>query len=275
MIVALNRLIVNYIFKPHLGKRFVVIVGDHVSKEIVNSGCYERPLIKFLMKQKNLFSTNNSGIFIDVGANIGNHSIMLSEYFDKVVAVEPNTFCAKCIELTAELNSLNNIEVKRIGLGVKSSKMYLAVPTDDFSSGHVIDKKDINVREELKEIDVMTLDDLGKQVEGGISFIKIDAEGMEKDIIDSGKHFFKISQPLVAFEAHGKDKYSEVQSSLSKHGYKYFYKLTQSRRMFKNRILNVIMFLFFPDYVKVSKVTKPMNVNYQMVLASTQELDLR
>jgi len=275
--IALNRLITNYIFKPHMGKRFLVIIGDHVSKEIVNSGCYERPLIKFLIKNKHIFCTNKRGAFIDIGANIGNHSIMLAEYFNMVASVEPNTFCAKCIELNYELNNIENIKVFKVGLGMQRSKMRLIIPTDDFSSGYVSDNKSNvdNVDVSVQEVDVITLNDLDKKVSEDISFIKIDAEGMERDIIASGDLFFKSHQPLVAFEAHGERAYCEVRDELSTHKYKFFYKLTQSRRLFKNRLLNIIAFTLFPDYVKVESILEPSDTNYQMVLASVTELNLR
>jgi FkbM family methyltransferase len=274
MNIALKRLITNYIFKPHMGKRFLVIVGDHVSKEIVNSGCYERPLIKFLIKNKHILNANGQGTFIDVGANIGNHSIMLSEYFNTVISVEPNTFCAKCIELNAELNNIENISVVEVGLGTQQAKMRLIIPTNDFSSGYISDNT-AGTDTSVQEVDVITLNNLEKRVGKGVSFVKIDAEGMERDIIDSGDVFFKSHQPLVAFEAHGKDKYCEVKDVLLRYEYKFFYKLTQSRRLFKSRLLNIIAFSLFPDYVKVELILEPSDVNYQMVLASVTKLDLR
>ncbi len=62
---------------------------DHISTEITVRGRFERPALEFFCSQ--LFNRmQNRRLCLDVGANIGNHSLAFADHFDRVLAFEPN-----------------------------------------------------------------------------------------------------------------------------------------------------------------------------------------
>ena len=53
----------------------------------------------------------DNGIAIDVGANIGNHSIFFSKFFKKVYSFEPQESVFKLLENNVNMNNLENIKI--------------------------------------------------------------------------------------------------------------------------------------------------------------------
>ena len=95
-----------------------VFSSDHISHDINLDGIYEKDylitLIKWLKSiQYNIFN----GIAIDIGANIGNHSVFFSKFFKKVYSFEPNPKTFELLKINAKLN--NNIYVRKTGLSNK------------------------------------------------------------------------------------------------------------------------------------------------------------
>ena len=80
----------NYLSKKNLSsyQQMVVFSSDHISHDINLDGVYEKDYLVTLIKwlesiQYNIFN----GIAIDVGANIGNHSIFFSNFFKKFIVL--------------------------------------------------------------------------------------------------------------------------------------------------------------------------------------------
>lgn len=64
-----------------------VFSRDHVGIRVQVDGLYEKPYLEFFIEW---LKFNFSGLALDVGANIGNHSVFFSKYFQKVMSFEPN-----------------------------------------------------------------------------------------------------------------------------------------------------------------------------------------
>ena len=73
---------------------------DHIGHKINLDGVYERNELDFLFEW---LATHSPDVFngtaIDIGANIGNHSLYLSNYFEKVVSFEPHPRTFKLLEI--------------------------------------------------------------------------------------------------------------------------------------------------------------------------------
>ena len=69
------------------------------------------------MKQLYHFSKKiNSEIFIDIGANIGFYSILLSGHFKKIYSFEPNQRNFQVLRKNINTNDLKNIKIFNYGL---------------------------------------------------------------------------------------------------------------------------------------------------------------
>ena len=64
----------------------VVFADDYVSNKVLSHGIYERPqlelILEWLKTKNNIFNKT----IIDIGANIGNHSLFFSNYFSKCIS---------------------------------------------------------------------------------------------------------------------------------------------------------------------------------------------
>ena len=85
-----------------------IFAFDHVGLAINSHGRYENDILNAtfqFLKSKELIG---DGAALDVGANIGNHSVFFAKYFNKVVSFEPHPKVFKLLTINTE--DLANIE---------------------------------------------------------------------------------------------------------------------------------------------------------------------
>ena len=63
---------------------------DYIAIQINIYGRYENELLECLSGLLSKAAVDKRRICLDVGANIGNHSLYFSHYFDRVISFEPN-----------------------------------------------------------------------------------------------------------------------------------------------------------------------------------------
>jgi FkbM family methyltransferase len=80
-------------------------------------GAYEKGIL-WLMRD--LVKERPNPIFIDVGSNVGQHSLFMSKYCDEVHAFEPYTEVSQFLKSKILINNLSNIILHEVGLGAKS-----------------------------------------------------------------------------------------------------------------------------------------------------------
>lgn len=112
---------------PH----FFVVSQDHVSNRVLLEGVYERGFLDAAL----LFLRSNDApmvVAIDAGANIGNHSLYLSAFFDEVLSFEPNPMLDLVLQANAGL--VDNVTVFCHGLSDDSGEGVLQT-VDAFNLG--------------------------------------------------------------------------------------------------------------------------------------------
>lgn len=246
------------------------LTNDYITKEIMISGWYEKPFLALL----NLLIGNsdiNSDVayVVDVGANIGNHSLYLSRIVDHVVSVEPNPVCVHLMNASIAINNVKNITVVEKGAGSLTGTASLSFDAKHTGGGTFLDiEPDTDARRVLVNID--TLDNISNECvpkNASIKLLKIDAEGFEVEVLRGAQALLKLHSPIVAFEAHGLENYLSISEALKSEGYCAFYKLTQARRMYDSFLLNALNMLVRPSGLNIEQVVDPRDGNYQMVIA--------
>ncbi len=247
-----------------------VLSGDYIMKEIVSYGWYEKPFLSLLSTLiREPVEDFQKTCVIDVGANIGNHSLYFSRLVASVISVEPNPICVNLLRASLEVNDIKNVVVVPKGLGSSSGVETLSFNENHTGGGTLISQSDENSERRLV-VDVDTLDNLVSELlqeDTVIRLLKIDAEEFEVNVILGGKKTLAKHSPIVAFEAHGIENYLAISRALKDEGYMSFYKLTQSRRMSRNFLLNCANMLFRHSMLGIEKVISPEDANYQMVIA--------
>ena len=174
--------------------------ADHIDRSILLCGAYEKPLLFCLAKMINQYHLND-GIFLDVGANVGNHSLFLSMHMKQVHSFEPYSIAFKRLEKNVSINKIENICLHNIGLGHKDEIASIYTPetgnlgtaslNKDFRPGSSAD-------EQIKIVRADTyLEDNNIQ---NIKLIKVDVEGFEIAVLEGMHESLNRNRPIVVFE---------------------------------------------------------------------------
>lgn len=180
--------------------------SDHIFKHLnIVGNFYE---LKLLEKVKSL---NLNGSYIDVGANIGNHSIFFSKFCNskKVISIELDEKIYNV--LNENVKNLNNVTTINVGVGEKFKKVKISD----------IDKTNVGMTKIVGDdgdIVVDTLDNLLKDIED-ISLIKIDVEGYEKNVLLGAKDVITKHSPVIIAELRDGREFDEFSDIMSEMGY--------------------------------------------------------
>lgn len=164
----------------------------------------------------NLSKIDASSTVIDVGANKGLVSLIMSKYAKKVIAFEPNKEALEVLLRRANRNK--NIDVHAAAAGTEDRHIKLFMHKDtgtsskDYTEGSSLHETKPNVSSEkfdlVKEID---FSNFINQIDEHIEIIKIDIEGYEIELINhlvDNCNFSKIGKIYV--ETH-ENKWPELE----------------------------------------------------------------
>lgn len=121
-----------------------------------------------------------TGIAIDVGANLGGVTYLLSKKFDKVIAFEPSNSTFESLRKNIEINKINNVVIEKIACSNKNGTEQLF---KNHYHGHssFVKKPNLKCQELVKTI---RLDDyLNMNHITELEFLKVDVEGHELSVL--------------------------------------------------------------------------------------------
>ena len=163
-------------------------------------GLFENSLIEWCKQ-----FCKKDAIFLDIGAHTGSYAITLAPYAKTVYAFEPQrlTYYALCGGVA--LSGAKNIECLKYGLGNvgQIGKQTLNIVSNDGggSTMHVQEPGKVLATE---TIDICTLDSLN--IEGKISFIKMDVEENELFVLQGGMDtIIRSGYPKILFESNNSE----------------------------------------------------------------------
>ena len=93
-------------------------LDQHIDRQMYFFGAYSPAELEFLDDAaRSLREQRGSLTFVDIGANVGQHSMHMARRADKIFAFEPNVEAADQFEANLRLNEIRNVEVLRYALG--------------------------------------------------------------------------------------------------------------------------------------------------------------
>ena len=206
-------------------KYIAVLANDNISNHICSRGFYaegEMALIKKLILKINKSYKNSS--FIDIGANIGNHSVYFSEIFENVHSFEPNPIVYPILKANSEI--YKNIKTYKLGLGNKEAKEFLKINKVNLGASHVR-RHFSNAKPYFEssydiQIEITKLDLLISSL-GNVSLLKLDIEGMEYEALKGARQVIFKYKPVIQFELLSQNLLRpKVFSLLENIGYEFF-----------------------------------------------------
>ena len=217
--------------------KFWLLHGEGICRGISLSGFYELELLHGMQK----LAGAPSGVIVDVGANIGNHTIFFAQRFNQVVSFEPVPENCGILKANLRLNQIKNVTVIEKGLSDQIGEFPLGECTPETTNqGICFDPNDqarstrmVPVGKGDEELSKLVLN-------GPISLIKIDVEGAEPLVIKGLAQTLKKHKPIVCWEAFSHNEASKSTEILRTMGYSHFYHISSRRLVPKliGRFLN-------------------------------------
>ncbi|WP_298364712.1 FkbM family methyltransferase [Azospirillum sp.] len=173
---------------------FAVHQADEcISSTIASTGAWEHfqtAMEAFLLSE----GGTRKGTFVDVGANIGWHSMAMALWLGgagQVYAFEPHPHNFALLQANAQINGFSNVELVKMACSnfAGSAKLYMG---NDANMGtHSLYQE--AGRDRPINVQVLTLDDYFKDVvlSDGPVVVKIDTEGSEPSVIQGGMRFIE------------------------------------------------------------------------------------
>ena len=117
---------------------------------------------------------------LDIGANLGLHSIIMDKCGFKVKSFEPDPTHFKILKNNLKINSLKNVEALKVAVSDTTDKKEFVRVLGNTTSSHLAGSK-LNPYGDLETFPVNTIsiNDIIK----GVDLIKLDVEGHEKEIL--------------------------------------------------------------------------------------------
>ena len=130
------------------------------------------------------------GIILDIGANIGNHSMMFTLNYpnSEIYAFEPSRINFELLDFNTK--TLSNIGIFKIALG--SNNSMVCVNSEDKTN-----RGNTKLSLTGEKVPVMTIDSLNFSP---ISFIKIDVEGHEYSVLEGATETIHSQKPVIWIE---------------------------------------------------------------------------
>ena len=194
----------DYAFsKDFYGLKYKGNLNNNIDANVFFYGAFEKPLLFFLRDTLNALITETpKAIFMDIGANIGHHSIFLSKFTSQVLAFEPYPKVNMQFKQQIAHNNISNIQIFETGLSDRRETLNYYAPTGNNEGIGSFDESSIGKgntsygKLELQEGDQVIASDSWKN----IKLIKIDVEGFEKKVIKGLTRTIEEERPVIVCE---------------------------------------------------------------------------
>ncbi len=183
------------------GLKFELVPGEYVDRHIYVEGIFER---RFLDGLYAYFTRYPGDVMLDVGCNIGNHSLFLASRFRTVHAFDPNPIVIARAKANLERNDIGNVRVHNVGLGERASRLHLKVNRGgNLGASFLTDHPDADTQ----AVPIAIGDDFVREsVRGKVDLLKVDVEGHERAAFVGLRETVSRHRPIVAFEFHAAER---------------------------------------------------------------------
>lgn len=187
---------------------------DHLAGWIKQNRFYESHIFEIFKDHM-----PSSGVYLDIGANIGNHSLMFTQMFPDIEVHSFEASPYNFIYLYQNVQSLDNITPYCIGLSNKTEIVKFSHYAEDYGSSGVAEVNDASKQSKGKvfEMDIMLqrYDDLPLSLEP--AFIKLDVENYEIPVLDGMMELLDKYSPTLWLEDHPLETSTNLENSPTRH----------------------------------------------------------
>lgn len=158
----------------------------------------------------------DGGIIIDAGSNIGNHAVFFQHYFKpkKMYCFEPQQLAFDTLQRNIELNAKGgDVAAVQAMLGAQEGRGAVSTYKPGNQGGATF------APSEDGERPMTTLDSALKKTERAkVSFLKIDVEGFQAEVLRGADDILKSAKPVLWIEVFDNEK-AKTDEVLAPYGY--------------------------------------------------------
>jgi len=100
-------------------------LGSYIERQFYLHGGYERDEIGLFLDR---IPAERRGTILDIGANVGTHSLRFSRVFDRVLSFEPNPLVIDRLRRNVALSGADNVMVNQVGLSDQAGELDMFAP---------------------------------------------------------------------------------------------------------------------------------------------------
>jgi len=199
-----------FYYRDNIVKFYLPNLKDYLQKKIYDTHTfYEEMMLEDIQNR-----VKDTSEIIDIGANIGNHTIFFSSICQcEVHAFEPQKNVFNLLKKNVQLNNQEyKVELYNIALGEKEDKGDIKI-VDKNNLGSSEVEYNINGKVIIKTLDSFI------SLFKNIAVIKIDVEGMELSVLKGAVKTIKKFKPLLYIETRTQEEFEFIENFLSPLGY--------------------------------------------------------
>ncbi len=172
-------------------------------------GAYEPEVLSLIAELANRAGSDHAA-FIDVGANVGQHSLFAASRGLRVVAFEPWDVARGRLEANVGDNGLTNVQVFACALGREDSRQEMYVPAGvNTGTGSLLADYNPDNNTATQPVDVRRGDGVLREVRlPPTSILKLDVEGTERAVLEGLQRFIQCSRPSIIMEVSAETRQS-------------------------------------------------------------------
>jgi FkbM family methyltransferase len=170
--------------------------GDSITNEIQKKGEYDSNTLNSISV---VLAAIKPQVSLDVGANIGNHAMVIAQYSKQLIAFEPIKFIYDVLKKNINNNLQKQIAAVNLGLSDVTANRQISIPLNNnlgsssienaFGDGDLLAIETVLGDVYLQNLKLSYID-----------FIKIDIEGHEANALQGLKETIQTQQPLILME---------------------------------------------------------------------------
>lgn len=182
------------------GLRYRGVSSNLIDAHILYYGAYEKPVLYWLRDTARAFGDDDV-VFLDIGANTGQHSLFMSGIVHSIHSFEPYPPVLARLRAAVEENALDNVTVHSVGLGATNEILdFFEPPAYNHGSGSFVTPYD-DGSTAVSELQVVVGDEyLAEQGIEHVDLVKIDVEGYEKNVLTGLAETLARDRPIVVLE---------------------------------------------------------------------------
>lgn len=171
------------------------VASDGLQGMIADAGAFFEANLLGKVYVRNLIPTG--GTVLDIGCNIGNHTVFFSKVMKagRVISFDLQPYCQRVVERNIKENKLKGVTFENLGMGSEKHKARISrfLPNNLGATSFE--------RSEDGEFQIDTLDSYcASKTLNSIDFVKIDVEGMAVEVLQGAKKTLSELKPYLWVE---------------------------------------------------------------------------